>query len=300
MILVSEIELASEIQTVFNGRLLSSAGFDGWDRRPPGIITLDADGTFIDMAEGDHWFTLIKELPSAAQKRINKTVSLLGRSDDTFEQQFLSAGSLYEFAANGWSIAHLQQLAQQVKLRPMAIDTFKTLLNRGYRLVVISHGIKPVLEAVLARSGLQDIAVYANAAYPSSQIVPLIPHFYPDWEDRAQGKPLPKAFEMFVYSMNVVPNTKGAIIARMLQDFRCCRNIAVGDSKGDLSMFREMFFSGGQALLHLHTDRPNPFINDARLLEPFFETVTCFCINRKDGTFAPTAQQLLTLTETNC
>lgn len=260
--------------------------------RKPGIIALDADGTIVNMKNGDHWFTLIHELPQTAQSRIYSRVKLLGRSKITYEQQYLSASSLYEFMLNGWTQKNIDNMAKNVKLREGVVELINDVQSVGYKVVVISHGIKEVLQKVLEYNSLNDIDVYANSIVPEiiARKVEDSLDFIPNFEEIPTKENNPEEFNNFVESMMVVPNTKGIVLEKLLLDFKNRNSIAVGDSEGDIELFTQMNKIGGYSILHLHNDKPNKYINSAEDLNVFVNVVSHFSVNMVDSSFSPVAE----------
>lgn len=265
----------------------------------PGIIALDADGTIVNMKNGDHWFTLIHELPQTAQNRIYSRVKLLGRSKITYEQQYLSASSLYEFMLNGWTQKDINNMAKNVKLREGVVELINDVQAMGYKVVVISHGIKEVLQKVLEYNSLSNIDVYANSIMPEiiARKVEDSLDFIPNFEEMPTKENNPEEFNNFVESMIVVPNTKGIILEKLLLDFKDRNSIAVGDSEGDIELFTQMNKIGGYSILHLHNDKPNKYINSSEDLNVFVNVVSHFSVNMVDSSFSPVTEIINSLTK---
>lgn len=273
----------------FRNPLIPEEKYSGWDEKLPGVVALDADGTILKMKGGDHWFTLINKISPESQKRIQERVRLLGKSFDKFEQQYLSAASLYEFALNDWTTSEMKDYAKEVRLREGVIELLHLLQDKGYKIVIISHGIKLVLSSLLEYHGFTNIEVFANETYSKKEIAPLLKDFIPEWGVIASEKDTPEAFLKYAKSMDVVPATKGIILHNIFNKYsNNKKNIAIGDSEGDLELFRTCLEFDGHSILHAHMDKPNKNVMDSSDIERFFEVVSYFSVNNVDSSFSKT------------
>jgi HAD superfamily phosphoserine phosphatase-like hydrolase len=276
-----------------NSEILEKQNKNASQNLMPGIIALDADGTIIN---GDHWFTLIDYLPEDARNRIKSRAKLLSKSTITFEQQYFSAASLYEFALEGWDENKILEIVKEIVLREGVVQLIEELQQKGFVIVVISHGIKQVLQEVLKNYKLDGIEVVGNNFVPQI-ISPLIEGFIPEFIDLPDESKNPIEFVNFVKTMNVVPNYKGQLLSNLFHKYEGKNNIAVGDSLGDLEMFKQMIQSNGKTILHVHPVGPNKFAAYSDQIERFRDNVGYFSVNTVDTDFEPTIELIYRLCE---
>lgn len=265
---------------------------ESWNKNLRTLVAFDADGTFIDMTKGDHWFTIINEMPREYQERIKKRVNLLGPSQEKWAQQYLSASTFYEFARHGWNMQDIIPFAQKVVVRKEGIQLIRKLTDK-HRVVIISYGFKQFLESVLDQYGLSSqVEVFADSIFDVSQglISPQIDGFIPEWNKHPQPSEEPEKFVSFVQSMSVVPATKGIILDKLTKtDTNIKQILSVGDSSGDLEMFNTTNKLSGISILHGHSDNAPKHIWNRPDFEEFVKTITYICVNKKDSSFTPTA-----------
>jgi hypothetical protein len=287
---VKEIRTKAVIQ---NHSIIDNDQLKVWINKKPGIVALDADGTLLEMKNGDHWFSLINQLPQAAQDRIANRIKLLGKSTDLFEQKYLSASSLYEFALNGWHREDMQKFAYAIKIRPGALELINNMTAKGYKVLIVSYGIMQILTTVFKDKTDQPLEIYANETTVGNtgEIAPIIEDFIPDYDKLPTAEDQPEVFRKFVDSIETIPLTKGLIINMLLDKYDCIgkKNLTVGDSEGDLKMFESITNNGGISILHVHADRPNKDIMNSDSIDKFMHSVHFFSVNREDHSFEPTA-----------
>jgi HAD superfamily phosphoserine phosphatase-like hydrolase len=264
----------------------------GWDTKPPGLVAFDADSTLINATEHNHWWVIIRDLPQEVQDRIMQRANTFGSSEDSFDQQYLSAASFFELQRLGFDSSIFKKYAPNVDFRDGSKEVMKFLIKKGFKVVIISYGIKLMLQECLKYLGFEDqIEVYANEILnpQSGQIAPGIKNFIPSTSEEAIRND-PSIFTKFVKSLKVIPNTKGTILKEIVRSGNLCdkKIMVVGDSWGDYTMFKEAQSLNGHSILHIHNDQRTKTVLDSNTIEQLIAASTYLSINLEDTSFEPT------------
>jgi HAD superfamily phosphoserine phosphatase-like hydrolase len=262
-----------------------------WNQRAGGLVVLDADGTIIGIERGNHWKRLINRLPIQTQNAIADRVISLDNSSDDFLQQYMAGASLYEFALNNLDHKDYEEVANEIQLREGVSELISHLQDLGFKVVVISYGIKSLLEMILEKNGNKNVQVFANPDYPKEK---LIDGFIPEYANIPKINSQPLQFREFLSKMIVIPNTKGMILKSIIDKFgyQDKKIITVGDSIGDIDMLK-LTKTIGISILHIHKQIVNTYTHHDIL--NFQENIQYASINTKDESFDPTKSLIMKL-----
>ncbi|MBD3280780.1 hypothetical protein GF389_04625 [Candidatus Dojkabacteria bacterium] len=250
------------------------------------VVIYDADGTILDLVEGTHWMAAINLLDDEAKSRIKNRIKVLENSSDLFSQQYLSASSIQELLATG---IDLDYAAKKVRLREGIDDLMRNLAGQNISQIILSHGFTDILEKVLKVNGIDFIKVYSNV-FPEG--VKLDKSFIPPYETLEEMKNSGDYFQEIVKGMKVVPNTKGDVLQSL--GYEQTTIISLGDSIGDIDMFKDTQALGGISILHTHYDKGEFSLtkDHFKLLIPHLSYIS---VNSTDQSFKPSGKLVLDL-----